>query len=187
MKKNKLFNLVLDLDNTLLNTIPTSFVRLIPDSIKNHLYSISFIDNEGTQMTTFIRPQLLSFLYICSQLFNLSIWTFGTREYANIIVKKLIPSYIKFDHVLSRDETNEANRIYHRFKPLEYLYALDSKYNSSNTVIIDDLPDVYLSNRNNCISIKPFNVLNSTPIEVIKDQELYRVYKNILDKFKISI
>jgi len=186
MNKHKLYNLVLDIDNTLLNTIPTAFVRLLSDSIKSNLYSVSFIDQEGTQMTTFIRPQLLSFLYICSQIFNLSIWTFATKEYANVIVNKILPSYIKFDHVLSRDNTLEASKIYNRFKPLEYLYSLDPKYKSSNTVIIDDLPDVYLSNRNNCIPINPFNVLTSSPEEILRDQELYHAYKKALELFKIK-
>lgn len=181
---NKKFNLVLDIDNTLLNTIPTAFVRLLPNSIKSNLYSVSFVDDEGTQMTTFMRPQLLSFLYICSQMFNLSIWTFATKEYANTVIKKMFPNYLKFDHVLSRDDTLYANKIYNKFKPLEYLYSLDNKYNSSNTLIIDDLPDVYLSNRNNCVPIKPFNVLSSTPEEILRDQELYQSYKKTIEIFK---
>jgi hypothetical protein len=186
--RRKKFNLVLDIDNTLVSAIDQHFNYLINPKLRSSFNHIEMHDNIAGNYYIYERPNLYSFLSICSQFFNISIWTFATKEYAYFIAKNLFPPFIHIEHILSRDDTMNAKIHYpNKFKALEYLYNLDNNYNNTNTLIIDDNDDVKRSNMNNCIQIYPFDLLKNANENKLYDNELFHTFKKILKYFSISV
>jgi RNA polymerase II subunit A C-terminal domain phosphatase len=82
-----------------------------------------------------LRPGLAEFLEHVSQLYELHIYTMGTRHYAKQIAKLVDPNGKYFgDRILSRDESGSME-----LKSLERLFPIDTKM----VVIIDDRGDVW--------------------------------------------
>jgi len=158
--KRKPFNIIFDLDNTLICSVLFSELHLLPKDI-NLIYKDYIVDktNSGANYRIFYRPYLINFLKYVSQFFNISVWTAATKLYADFIVENIFPKEIKPEFVFHSMHTEYGLRRYFRFKPLELVYdSYPNEYNKKNTIIIDDLNDVYLANPNNCISIKPFKI-----------------------------
>lgn len=82
-----------------------------------------------------LRPNLLQFLETVSQMYELHIYTMGTRAYAQHIAKIVDPDRKIFgDRILSRDENGSLST-----KSLQRLFPYDTKM----VVIIDDRADVW--------------------------------------------
>ena len=82
-----------------------------------------------------LRPGLADFLEHVSQLYELHIYTMGTRQYAKEIAKLVDPDGKYFnDRILSRDESGSAS-----VKSLERLFPVDTRM----VVIMDDRADVW--------------------------------------------
>jgi RNA polymerase II subunit A-like phosphatase len=95
-----------------------------------------------------LRPGLAEFLEHVSQLFELHIYTMGTRQYAQQIANIVDPERKYFgDRILSRDESGSMVA-----KNLERLFPVDTKM----VVIIDDRGDVWKWN-SNLIRVTPFD------------------------------
>ena len=81
------------------------------------------------------RPGLAEFLENVSQLYELHIYTMGTRQYAQQIAKLVDPDGKYFnDRILSRDESGD-----HNVKSLSRLFPVDTRM----VVIMDDRGDVW--------------------------------------------
>jgi len=192
-KIRKPYNVIFDLDNTLLCSVQFNQLHLIPNNInlqyKDYIFDTT---NLGINYRIFLRPYLTSVLKEISKIANISVWTAAQESYADFIVNNIFPKDIKPEFVFTSKETEYGLRQYFRFKPLELVYeTFPNEYNSSNTIIIDDLSDVFSSNPKNCIPIHPFkmltdrlNVFNNT---VTTDRSLPELISLIKDKFKYNL
>ena len=95
-----------------------------------------------------LRPGLEEFLEQISQIYELHIYTMGTRQYAEQIASIVDPNRTYFgDRILSRDESGSMTN-----KNLERLFPIDTKM----VVIIDDRGDVWKWNAN-LVRVIPFD------------------------------
>jgi len=95
-----------------------------------------------------LRPGLKEFLDNVSKLYELHIYTMGTRAYAQNIAKLIDPDRRIFgDRILSRDESGSLVA-----KNLQRLFPVDTKM----VVIIDDRGDVWKWNEN-LIKVTPYD------------------------------
>jgi RNA polymerase II subunit A C-terminal domain phosphatase len=95
-----------------------------------------------------MRPGLTEFLDNISQLYELHIYTMGTRQYAQQISNIVDPDHTFFgDRILSRDESGSMVA-----KNLERLFPIDTKM----VVIIDDRGDVWKWSAN-LVRVIPFD------------------------------
>jgi hypothetical protein len=154
-------NIILDLDNTIINSIAYPRVPLVPKGLKLDYKDIG-------DFITFKRPHLDRFLTFLFENFNVGVYTLGSRDYAEDIVWNFIQHVPnrKVDFILSREDEiiNKSLEKYNRFnltKNLNYIWN-DLRvydYYPCNTFIIDDNPYVKQSNQVNTISIHKFEVL----------------------------
>ena len=95
-----------------------------------------------------LRPGLMEFLKRISQIYELHIYTMGTRQYAQQIANIVDPDRKYFgERILSRDESGSMIA-----KNLERLFPIDTKM----VVIIDDRGDVWKWSAN-LIRVTPFD------------------------------
>ena len=95
-----------------------------------------------------LRPGLMEFLESISQIYELHIYTMGTRQYAQQIANIVDPERRYFgERILSRDESGSMIA-----KNLERLFPVDTKM----VVIIDDRGDVWKWSAN-LIRVTPFD------------------------------
>ena len=96
-----------------------------------------------------MRPGLKEFLNKISELYELHVYTMGTRAYALNIAKIVDPDKKLFgDRIISRDENGNLTA-----KSLARLFPVDTKM----VVIIDDRADVWPKNRMNLIKVHPYD------------------------------
>ena len=127
-KKN--YTLILDLDETLIK------------------YQIN--DNISQKEKIIYRPGLIQFLNKVFTLFDLIIWTVGTKEYADNIIDDIEKNKKFFSFRLYREHTTYKNKIY--IKDLTNLGRPLDKI-----IIIDDKENNFSLQRNNGILIRPFH------------------------------
>ena len=102
----------------------------------------------GTWYYVKMRPGLKEFLEHISKLFELHIYTMGTRAYALAVKKIVDPEGTLFgERVLSRDESGSLTQ-----KSLHRLFPVDTKM----VVIIDDRGDVWKWNEN-LVKVRPYD------------------------------
>jgi len=130
------------------------------------------------------RPHLKEFLeFVFTNCKNVSIWTHGSKEWYDVVYKKifknLIPEGKSFDFVRTKEtpivesyndiiEINEKLRNLNYvipcvsfIKPLFVIYKkYPDQYNENNTFIIDDKEITYCLNKENAIEIQPYNIDN---------------------------
>jgi RNA polymerase II subunit A-like phosphatase len=95
-----------------------------------------------------LRPGLESFLQNIAEIYELHIYTMGTRAYAQNIANIIDPERKLFgDRILSRDESGSLTA-----KNLQRLFPVDTKM----VVIIDDRGDVWKWNPN-LIKVSPYD------------------------------
>ncbi len=96
-----------------------------------------------------MRPGLREFLRKVSEMYELHVYTMGTRAYAMSIAKIVDPDKKLFgDRIISRDENGSITT-----KTLSRLFPVDTKM----VVIIDDRADVWPKNRPNLIKVVPYD------------------------------
>ncbi|EJU00119.1 hypothetical protein DACRYDRAFT_81791 [Dacryopinax primogenitus] len=95
------------------------------------------------------RPGLHAFLSRLSELYEMHVYTMGTRSYASQVVRLIDPLGNLFgSRVLSRDESGSLT-----FKNLTRLFPC----NTSSAVIIDDRADVWDLSRANLVKVVPYD------------------------------
>ncbi|KAJ6253056.1 scp1-like small phosphatase 4-related [Anaeramoeba flamelloides] len=141
-------------------------------------------NHNSEQHTIYVqkRPHLKTFLETCSQLFEVVVFTAGTKEYADIILDELDPNNVLISHRLYRDSCKEVEQDMY-VKDLSLLGR-----DLDRVLIIDDLPSSYSLQPQNAIPIEKFcgNYFNSSfyyDDDEIFDNELPRILE-ILEKFK---
>jgi RNA polymerase II subunit A-like phosphatase len=96
-----------------------------------------------------MRPGLKEFLNKVAEMYELHVYTMGTRAYAMNIAKIVDPDRKLFgDRIISRDENGNITT-----KSLARLFPVDTKM----VVIIDDRADVWPKNRPNLIKVVPYD------------------------------
>lgn len=96
-----------------------------------------------------MRPGLEEFLAHVAELYELHVYTMGTRAYAQNIAKIVDPEHKLFgDRIISRDENGSLTA-----KSLSRIFPVDTKM----VVIIDDRADVWPNNRPNLIKVVPYD------------------------------
>ncbi|KAI1826366.1 hypothetical protein F4861DRAFT_104316 [Xylaria intraflava] len=96
-----------------------------------------------------LRPGLMQFLERMADLFELHVYTMGTRAYALNIAKIVDPTQKLFgNRVISRDENGSMTA-----KSLQRLFPVSTNM----VVVIDDRADVWPHNRPNLIKVSPYD------------------------------
>jgi len=148
--KHRKLSLVLDLDHTVIHAVTEHGLNSVPhwrniDREKSGIHNI--IVNGPMVYCIKKRPHLYKFLKKVNELFELHIYTMGTRNYATQIAKLIDPSQILFkERILSRDDSLGMN-----FKTLQRLFPCDD----SMVIIVDDRSDVWKRSRN-LIQVSPY-------------------------------
>ncbi|KZO92795.1 hypothetical protein CALVIDRAFT_296481 [Calocera viscosa TUFC12733] len=95
------------------------------------------------------RPGLHAFLTRLAELYEMHVYTMGTRSYASQVVRLIDPTGHLFgSRVLSRDESGSL-----QFKNLTRLFPC----NTGSAVIIDDRADVWELSRANLVKVVPYD------------------------------
>lgn len=187
---NKKINIVIDLDQTIISSIEHEIFN------KNSAYSkkMKYFSHKNMDDCFYIfeRPYLHEFLDFIFENFNVSIWTAASKGYALFIIEHIIlkdkPNrkidYIFYsDHCdLSKDKTGNTKDL----SMLWTFYKLKG-YNKKNTFIIDDYDEVYNTQRNNCIIVKPFEFTDKNSEEDIYLLTLIPYLRKILETNSLKI
>ena len=158
MNKRKGLNIILDLDETLINSqayedLTSSEKKKFMRRFKNHNMDGYYLVCE--------RPHVQDFLDYVFKHFNVSVWTAASESYAKFIINNVIlvkPNrkleYFFWDKhcKMSRKKFNKQP------KNLNLLINKLPYFHSDNTFIVDDLADVWKPQKCNSIPAKPFNV-----------------------------
>lgn len=148
--------IILDIDNTLIDTkivlnkykdkllgrsLKTDGTYVKP-SITLSKRDISKLYNKNAEIVPFIsvliyrRPYLTQFLTYIFQHFYVAIWTAANEEWMNIVLNKVLKNYKdKFLFKWNREHSNPEGKY---MKPLRRIFDKYPKFNSYNTLIIDD-------------------------------------------------
>lgn len=143
--ESKKLSLVVDLDQTIIHATVDPTVGEWMDDVDNPNYDAvkdvqKFqLDEEGPPHNCWYyvkkRPGLTNFLTNISKLYELHIYTMGTRAYARNVAKIVDPEKKIFsDRILSRDENGSLTA-----KSLQKIFPVDARM----VLIIDDRGDVW--------------------------------------------
>lgn len=166
-------NILLDLDNTLISSLSSEEER---KKFKKKYPKFRW-ENMDNYYKVFERPGLQKFLDFLFKNFNVSIWTAASKSYALFIIDKFIlqnhPER-KLDYIFFSYHCKLSRKLKHSQKDLSLLWnKFNLKgYEKKNTFIIDDHPEVYDVQPNNCIQIEPFEFQDKNSH---LDKELFNV------------
>ena len=156
---SKKLSLVVDLDQTIIHaTVDPTVAEWQKDEKNPNHAAVKDVrvfqlvdDGRGARGCSYyikLRPGLEDFLANVSQIYELHIYTMGTRAYAQNIANIIDPERKIFgDRILSRDESGSLVA-----KNLQRLFPVDTKM----VVIIDDRGDVWNWNEN-LIKVTPYD------------------------------
>ncbi|KAG6618801.1 TFIIF-interacting CTD phosphatase [Phytophthora cinnamomi] len=149
----KKLSLVLDLDHTLLHAVRVDDV--VGEITKSDDIYFFFIPGLAQQHVVKLRPGLTEFLTELSALYDLFIYTHGTRLYAEQIVKIIDPdeSYFK-NRIVARTDTPDMLH-----KSLKLLFP---SCDDSMILVLDDRIDVWKENEGNVFLIEPYHYFKCT-------------------------
>ena len=136
--------LILDLDETLIHSSKKELKRL-PDCLLNDYY-------------VYRRSHLKEFFLICSEFFELAVWSSGSKDYVNTIVDYIVPSSIKLAFVwdCSRCTTRIDPETGRRFC-LKDLKKLKRKgYSLDRVLFVENDPQAVQKHYGNAIYVKSF-------------------------------
>lgn len=156
---NNKLNIILDLDNTILSAVP---VEEFPwgDESRKKVEKLKLHNMEDYYMV-FERPYVQQFLDYIFDNFNVSVWSAASKNYVLYIIENIIltkPNR-KINHIFFSYHCNLSKKLYNGgLKQLDMLWDCFELplYNSSNTIIIDDLKRIKKIQPCNCYNIKPF-------------------------------
>ena len=180
MKKN----LVLDIDNTLISTVPKTLVNAIEESgqiIPLHHITYDLIQ----EMVIYPRPHLQEFLDFVFENYNISIFTAAESNYAYYIIRTLIlqdKSNRKLDFIMTYPHYQNCMYLYEKHKYMDYISSKNSSYTIQNTKILDDSLLVAMSNPDNIIKADPFEV-----IKINRDETFYLNVESFTDDYLLRL
>ncbi|KAM3579041.1 CTD phosphatase Fcp1 [Umbelopsis sp. WA50703] len=147
-------SLIVDLDQTIIHAAfdPTVGEWMNDENNENHpaTKDIRKFVLPGSPLVYYIklRPKLQEFLKEVTQLYELHIYTMGTRNYAEAVAREIDPDRTIFrERILSRDESGSLTQ-----KNIQRLFPCDT----SMVVVMDDRSDVWNWSPN-LIKVKPYD------------------------------
>lgn len=180
-------NVFLDLDNTIINGLEEEEREKLPLAFQNQF---DHHDLSAYGMRIFGRPHLQEFLDFLMENFNVNVFTAAEPEYAMFIVNNFILNKPgrKINYAFFRYHVDIALKRYDGMKDLRLLWNVFALPNvhPCNTLLVDDLDDVYDANPDNTIRVRSFDVATRDGIMVsdaANDNELLRVM-NVLKEVK---
>ena len=120
-----------------------------------------------------LRPGLLDFLYKMKPLYELVLFSFGTKEYVDYILSIIEKKEKIFEYVLYRQHATYEKGVY--VKNLSLL-GRDLK----RIIIVDNIPHVFKLQKSNGICIKSFYG------DVISDRNTLKFLSKILEKIRFD-
>jgi NLI interacting factor-like phosphatase len=187
----KRLNVLLDLDNTIINSLEPQEITIVnpnfkgfsqtptPSPFETHFH----YEDMDPFFRVYGRPHLDTFLDFLFAHFNVGVFTAAESEYALFIIKHFIETKPerKLNTIFYRYHVNAGEKRYgkDKVKDLRLLwehYKIPFFY-PYNTILIDDLIDVKETNPYNVFRLKSFDILkeNKPNEEAIYDRELYHV------------
>ncbi|KAI9244629.1 HAD-like domain-containing protein [Sporodiniella umbellata] len=147
--QGKKLSLILDLDQTIVHaSCDPRISQWKNDDIRRFT-----LPKSPTVYYIKLRPGLTQFLTEIEKLFDLHIYTMGTKDYAKAVAKEMDPEGKLFkERILSRDESGCLTQ-----KSLKRIFPCDT----SMVVVLDDRADVW-SNSPNLVRIKPYEYFVGT-------------------------
>lgn len=171
-------NIIFDLDETLLHTFDDMVhYDLYKDDefFKKYIYKLDFGDYE---MWGFYRPYLKLMLNNIINIYDISVWSAGTKDYVNNLSKNIFND-IPLKFIWCRDKCYNYYDIHDNYnylkKPISKVFDNHKFMNYDNTIIIDDRYDVSSDNIFNHIHVPKYNFRN------IDMNDKQQVYKYIYD------
>ena len=158
IKSQYKYTLVLDLDET-----------LVYFQKENNSFNTSYNNNP----ILMLRPGLLDFLYKMKPLYELVLFSFGTKEYVDYILSIIEKKEKIFEYVLYRQHATYEKGVY--VKNLSLL-GRDLK----RIIIVDNIPHVFKLQKSNGICIKSFYG------DVISDRNTLKFLSKILEKIRFD-
>jgi TFIIF-interacting CTD phosphatase-like protein len=176
-------NVFLDLDNTLVSAEPIEKFPFNESGMKEKATKFK-IHNMDDYYIVFERPFVQEFLDFLFDNYNVCVFTAASKDYALFILDKILlkRSNRKLDYFFFSYHCDISAQIFDYSKKLKMLFdifKLDG-FNKKNTIIIDDLDEVYECQPDNCINIKAFEILDEG---CENDTELKKMPKRIREKF----
>lgn len=167
-----MFNVVLDLDNTLICSLTHD--EYILNKHQKHLSVLESVDMDGMYQV-YLRPHLKEFLIYLFKNFDVTIWTAASMSYGIFIIKEILLKQLESEEELKRKNfklflyDKNCERSQKKFnknspKDLRYLYKLP-EYNKCNTLIIDDLIHVYEANNKQTIRADYFDASKKNSVD----------------------
>lgn len=178
-ENNYRINLILDIDHTLVHTIRSN--QLHPScSLENigDIYELC-IDGDGVYYVKF-RPGIVKFLHQIRGLFNIHVYTMGTRSYAKAIIEtivhKLMGGVSVFNgKILTRCDTKKDEKYLSLILP-----GLEQR-----TLILDDTPNIWKDFKHHVIPIYPYKFFQDAQGKnrgkENRDQNCLKVVSTIMD------
>ncbi|KAK1395411.1 RNA polymerase II C-terminal domain phosphatase-like [Heracleum sosnowskyi] len=152
LRNRKKLCLVLDLDHTLLHTKQVQklsseeIIRLCNSSQNDDISRWESVD--GVTHLTKLRPFVRTFLEEASKLFDLYIYTNGSRYYAKRMARLLDPDCVYFgSRIIGMEDSTKKGR-----KRLDVVPV-----KKSGVLILDDSGEVWPKNRSNLVVIKKYD------------------------------
>lgn len=166
----KKFNLIFDIDDTLVKSIEFGSFKDLTDLSDNLIFRK--LDLPNIKLVMYYRPMLIEFIDFCFENFNVGFWTAGSSFYCKQVLKYLLTDeqYQTCNIVLSREKNDyidlktnifykNITEEYNIIKPLDLIWndeKLSEYFNIDNTILIDNNPNVLIDNPNNSLIIKDF-------------------------------
>ena len=158
----KKYNLILDLDQTLISAEPSEEFNFKKYQKKAETH-FRFHGMDGYYIV-FERPYLQKFLDYIFKNFNVSIWTAASQSYALFIIDKIILSKSgrKLDYIFFNYHCKLSKKNGKGSKDLSLLWNLYklNGYSNKNTAILDDYDEVCRTQPCNCIVAQKFYFLD---------------------------
>jgi len=185
-------NVLLDLDNTLINTLEDDERDKVPVDFQDRFVHHDLLPYG---MRIFARPGLEEFLDFLFDNFNVCVYTAAEQEYALFIINNflLTKPNRKVHWVFFRYHVELGRKRFQGTKDLRLLFDVFNVpgFYPCNTVIVDDLDEVHIANPHNAIPIKSFDVMRNKAVhyDSIYDNDLQRVQdvlKTLQERFENS-
>lgn len=145
-KKGSRIQIILDLDNSIISSLSLKEIKKMKN-IDNR--KLDYHTMEG-YYRVYSRPHLKKFLSYLFKNFDVSVWTAASRDYASFIIDNIIIDGHRDRQIkmfLYDNNCDESQKLYNENSPKDLRYIYNFKgYHPCNTVIIDDLSDVFKAN-----------------------------------------
>ena len=153
--------IILDIDRTLVDSVLTCRIPL--ESIdssgkKKEEWKDKFEWFIYDEYTVFLRPNIREFIsFLFENKYNVGIFTAGSYNYSQQIVKHLFTDY-KLHFVFSNREYDESYDMYGKLKAMEYVVYRYPELNLEECLLIDDSSRIKKNLEERCYNIKKFVV-----------------------------